>query len=82
MHATEGSSAISLAISKNLTLSPKAQCYKIFTGVHGPLSLKTVGLVMGRSGLTSQGFIVHSGITWRFQGRNWDYGLCKEKYVV
>ena len=31
--------------------------------MYGPLPSGTVGIVLGRSGLTSQGFIVHPGIT-------------------
>lgn len=33
MHAIGGGTALDLAISKNLTLSPKIQCYKIPTEV-------------------------------------------------
>lgn len=59
MQDTEECSALDLATSKNLTLSPNIPCYKIPTGIHGPLSPKTVGMDLGRNNLTSQGLIVH-----------------------
>ena len=52
-----------LAIDMPLTLlSPKVECYNLTTGDYSPLPLGTVGLILGRSGLTFQGFIVHPGI--------------------
>lgn len=62
MHDTAGSFAVDLATNKHLPLSPKPQCYKITTGVYGPSPSGTVGMILGRSGLTSQGFIVHPRI--------------------
>lgn len=63
MQATEGNIALDLTIRKNLTLSLKLQCYKIPIGVvHGPLSLKTVGMFLGINSLISQEFTVHQGI--------------------
>jgi dUTPase len=50
-----------LPIDKHLTLSPKIQCYEI-TGVYGPLPTGTVEIILGRSRLTSQGFIVYPGV--------------------
>ena len=51
-----------LATDVPLTLSLKVECSKLPTGAHDPLSSGTVGIILGRSGLTSQGFIVHPGI--------------------
>lgn len=51
-----------LATDRPLTLSPKVECYKLTTGVHGPLPPGTIGKILVRNGLTSQGFIVHPGI--------------------
>ena len=51
-----------LATDMLLTLSPKVGCYKLTTDVCGPLPSGTVGTILGRSGLTSQGFIMHPGI--------------------
>lgn len=49
-------------LSTGLTLSPKVEFYKLPTGVYGLLPSGTVGIILGRSRLTSQGFIVHPGI--------------------
>jgi dUTPase len=51
-----------LVIEKHLTLSPKVLCYKISTGIYGPLPLGTEEMVLRRNSLISQGFIVHPGI--------------------
>lgn len=40
------------------------ECYKLLTGVCGPLPSGTT-VILGRSGLTSQGFIVHPDILAR-----------------
>ena len=45
-----------------LTLSLKVECYKLTTDVYDPLTSGTVGIILGRSELTSQGCIVHPGI--------------------
>ena len=45
-----------------LTLFPKVECFKLTTGVCGPLPKETVGIILWRSRLTSQGFIVHPGV--------------------
>jgi hypothetical protein len=45
-----------------LSLSPKVECYKLNTDVNGPLPSGTVEIILERSGLTSQGFIVHPNI--------------------
>ena len=50
-----------LAIYMPLTLFLKVECYKLTTGVYGPLSSGTVGIILGRSEITPQGFIVHPG---------------------
>ena len=62
MHTTAGSFTLDLATDRHLTLSPQTQCYKITTGVYGPLPSGTVEIILGRNGLTSQGFIVHPRI--------------------
>lgn len=62
MHATSGSVALELAVGRYLTLSPQIPCYKIATGVYGPLPQGTGGIIFGRSSLTSQRFIVHPGV--------------------
>lgn len=42
---------------------------KITTDVYGTLPSGTVGMILGESGLTFQGFNAHSGITdWNFKG--------------
>lgn len=56
MHATVGTAALDLATV------PQIQWYKISTGVYGPLLPGTVGMVLGRSSLPSQGLTVHPGI--------------------
>lgn len=61
-HATEGGAALELATDSPLTLFPEAECYKLPAGVGGLLPSGTVGRILGRSGLTSQGFVVHSGM--------------------
>lgn len=60
MHATSESAALDMAINEHLTLSSKIQCHKISTGVYGSLTLRTVGMVLEKYSLTSQGFIVYS----------------------
>jgi len=60
--ATEGSAALALATDAPLTLSPKVESNKLTTGVYGPFPSGTVGIILGRSGSTSQGFIVHPGV--------------------
>lgn len=56
MHTTTGCAALDVATGKHLTLSLKIQCYHTATGVYGPLSSGTLGMVLGRNALTSQGF--------------------------
>jgi dUTPase len=63
MHATEGSAALDLTTDTFcFTFSPKVECYKLTTGVYGPFPSGTVEIILGKSGLTSQGFIVHPGV--------------------
>lgn len=62
MHATEESHALDLIRTKNLRIFLKIPCYKILSGVYGPLPSKKIGMVLGRIRLTSQGFIVHPDI--------------------
>lgn len=49
-------------MGKHLTLSTQIPCYKIATGVYGPLPTGKRGIIMGGSTLTSQGFIVYPKI--------------------
>lgn len=58
VEGTAGSAALYLAIDKHLTVPTKTQCYKIYTGLHGPLPARTVGMTLEMCRLTSQGFIV------------------------
>ena len=51
--------ALNLAMCTLLTLSPKAEHYMLITIIYGPLPSESVGKILGRSGLTLQGFIVH-----------------------
>ena len=62
MYASAGSVTLDLAVDKHLTLLLKPQCYKISTGVYGPLHALIIGMILERTGLTFQRFIVHSGI--------------------
>ena len=62
MHVTVYNAAQDSATGKHLTLSLKTQCCKITTGIYAPLPSQTLGTILGRSGLTSQGFMVHPGI--------------------
>lgn len=77
MCATAGSPALDLAI--DLTLSPKIQWYNMITGIYGPLPSRTVGMVLGRSGLTSQGFIVIPGIIDDDLKGEITSGICKKR---
>lgn len=63
MYASAGSVTLDLAIDKHLTLLLKPQCYKISTGVYGPLPSGTGGIILGRISLNSQGLIEHPRIT-------------------
>lgn len=77
MHATAGIAALDLAADKHHTLSPKIQCYKIYTGVYGPLPARTVE-ILGMCRLISQGFIVYPEIKDEdFKREN--YSLCKNR---
>jgi hypothetical protein len=51
-----------LATIKSLALATKIQCYKIATVIYDSLPSGAVEMILGRTGLTSQGFIVHPGI--------------------
>jgi hypothetical protein len=51
-----------MIICKETGTKPKTQCSKITTEVYGPLPSGTVRVILGRSGLTSQGFTVHLGL--------------------
>lgn len=72
IQATEGSAALDLATDTPLSLSPKAECYKLPTGLYGLLPSGTVGIILRSSGLISQERIVHPGIVgrWGWQGRH------------
>lgn len=64
MYASAGSVTLDLAIDKHLTLLLKPQCYKISTGVYGPLPSGIVAMVLGKSSLSFQGFIEHPEIVY------------------
>jgi dUTPase len=62
MHATEGSEALDLATEMPLKLSSKLEYYKLTSGVYSPLPLGSLEIILGRSGLISQGPILHPSI--------------------
>lgn len=57
-----GSAALDMARDESLPLPPKIQCPKMTTGVYGILLAGTVGIILGRRALISQGSTVHPGI--------------------
>ena len=60
IHGTERSTALELITDFFfLQISPNIECYKLTIGVYNPLLSRTVGINLGRNGLTSQGCIVH-----------------------
>lgn len=60
--ATSGSAAVDLTSSENCIVTPAETPPQINTGISGRLLKGTVGLLLGRSGLTSQGVRVHTGV--------------------
>ena len=62
MHAAAGSAALAEAVDEHLTLFLKTRCYKVTVGACGPLPPETVGMVSGRSSVTSPGSVVHPGV--------------------
>jgi hypothetical protein len=48
LYATEGSVVLDLATDNLLIFSPKAEYYKLTTGVYNPLPLGTVGVILGK----------------------------------
>lgn len=62
IHATKGSAVLDLATNMLLVLSPEDECYKVSTGVYSPSTSGIVRIILGRIGITSQRFIVHSDI--------------------
>jgi dUTPase len=61
-HATRGSAALDIPSSQNTYLQPALGRYKLHTGICGPLTEKTIGLVLGRSSMTMAGLTVFPGI--------------------
>lgn len=59
---TVASATLDLPTDKPLALAPKIQCYKNATSIYDPLPSGTVVMSLGRSGLTSQGFILYPEI--------------------
>lgn len=53
--------AVGLTSSENCIVTPAETPPQINTGISGRLLKGTVGLLLGRSGLTSQGVRVHTG---------------------
>ena len=51
-----------LATDVPLTLIPRVECHKLTTGGYGPLLSERVKIILERSRLISQGFIVHPRI--------------------
>lgn len=62
MCTTEERAVLHLGIGKHLTLSLKIQCYKIPTGVPGPIHPEAIEIISGKISQTSQGFIEHPEI--------------------
>ena len=60
--ATSRSATVDLTSSKNCMVTPAETPTLINTGMYGPLLKGTVGLLLGRSGLTSQGVRLHTGV--------------------
>lgn len=56
----QGGPALDVATDRPPTLSPKADCYKLITGMYWPSG--AVWIILGRNGLTSQRFILHPSI--------------------
>lgn len=59
--ASEGSAAIDLCAAQNILLLPRESPLHVPTGLFGPITSGTVGLLLGRSSLTSQG-CYHTGM--------------------
>lgn len=61
-HATAQSAAVDIPALNDVTISPGDGVQKIPTGVYGPLPKETVGLLLGRSSLTTKGLQIHPGV--------------------
>ena len=55
--------ALDISSSQDFIVTPGETPTIISTGIFGLLPQGTVGLLLGRSGLTSQGVQIHTGIT-------------------
>ena len=60
---TQGNTALDISSSQDFIVTPGETPTIISTGIFGLLPQGTVGLLLGRSGLTSQGVQIHTGIT-------------------
>lgn len=60
--ATEGSAAVDVCTTQDILLLPGETPLRVPTGIFGPIPPNTVGLLLGRSNLTSKGVTVHTGI--------------------
>ena len=61
--ATCGSAGLDLVTTGQLILKEQAQVIVAPTGVWGPLPSGTVGLILGRSSITTKGIFVQPGVT-------------------
>ena len=60
---TQGNTALDISSSQDIIVNHGEIPTIISTGIFGLLPQGTVGLLLGRSGLTSQGVQIHTGIT-------------------
>ena len=61
-HATPGSAALDIVAIENQFLQPTYGVYKIHTNIFGPIPKDNVGLIIGRSSLTSKGVFIQLGV--------------------
>jgi dUTPase len=54
-HTTRGSTTLDLPSSQNTYLKPALSRYKLHTGICGPLTEGTMGLILGRNNMTMAG---------------------------
>ena len=60
--ATQGNTTLDISSSQDTIVTPGETPTVISTGILGPLPQGTVDLLLGRSGLTSWGVQIHTGV--------------------
>ena len=60
--ATQGNTALDISSNQDIIVTPGETPTIISTGTFGPLQQGTVGLQLGRLGLTSQGVPIHTRV--------------------